>query len=291
MEAQLPEDYKEVFKSKRHKKNEKLARYLHLLNFNNLALDVLNEETDPVNLQFNVEKTYIEYLNRVVGVITGIFVFITFIYSFSFIGETWIYTFLSFINLVLVGFQGWIGSLVVSTDLLPAMVTVHMLLTVLILALIIFMVYKVSVSKQAALFKGSKALMFLLIISVSISIVQMALGTQVREEIDMIAKTFKHVNKGLWIDQLGLDFIIHRSFSWLVLVINIILVYIVYRRFRDNSVYIKLANTILVFIVIELIAGILLAYFAIPAVIQPIHLFLAFVIFSIQFLFFINNKF
>src|SRR6478735_4828751 len=80
-ESQLPEDYKEVFKAKRHIKNEKLSKYLTAFNLNRLANQVLNEETDPVNLQFNVTKTYIEYINRVAGVITGIFIFLAFIFS------------------------------------------------------------------------------------------------------------------------------------------------------------------------------------------------------------------
>jgi cytochrome c oxidase assembly protein subunit 15 len=126
-EAYLPDDYKEVYKEKRHKKNEKLARYLSALNFKELAYQVLNEDTDPVNLQFNVTKTYIEYINRVAGVITGFFIFLSFVFSFSYFKENKSLVYLSLGNLFLVGFQGWIGSLVVSTDLLHWMVTIHML--------------------------------------------------------------------------------------------------------------------------------------------------------------------
>ncbi|HYG37447.1 MAG TPA: COX15/CtaA family protein [Cytophagales bacterium] len=284
-EAQLPNDYKEVFKAKRHIKNEKLAGYLEFFNFKELANQVKNEETDPVNLQFNVQKTFIEYINRVAGVITGFLILLTFLFSFSYFKETWSFTILSFINLILVAFQGWIGSLVVSTDLLPWMVTVHMLLTGLILALLIYMVFKEADKRENFLSLKTPWLNFLLVLNVVISIVQMVWGTQVREEIDHIAQSLMHVNRDQWVSKLGVDFLIHRSFSWIVMGVNILLIYVVYKNFKSVKLFTSLALILFALVMAEIVAGIILAYFSFPAVIQPIHLFLAFVIFGVQFLF------
>ena len=41
------------------------------------------------------------------------------------------------LNLLLVGFQGWLGSIVVSTNLVPGIVTIHMLLALAIVAIAI----------------------------------------------------------------------------------------------------------------------------------------------------------
>jgi heme a synthase len=291
-ESQLPEDYKDAFKSKRHKKNEKLSKYLMAFNLKEIANQVLNEETDPVNLQFNVTKTYIEYINRVAGVITGIFIFLAFIFSFSYFREKISNIYLAFVNLILVAFQGWIGSLVVSTDLLPWMVTLHMLLTLVIIAILIYQLVKLSQFGNQTNVKAGNSIKVLLVLGLITSLIQMIWGTQVREEIDAIAKSFQHTNRNLWIENLQMDFIIHRSFSWIVVILNVLLVYTVFKNYKGISLFRNLSNGIMGLVFAEVLAGIVLAYFSIPALLQPVHLFLAFMIFGMQFFFLlvIKNK-
>jgi cytochrome c oxidase assembly protein subunit 15 len=43
-------------------------------------------------------------------------------------------------------------------------------------------------------------------------------------------------------------------------------------------------------VVLEVLAGVILAYLSIPALMQPIHLFLAFLIFGLQFFFLLVIK-
>jgi heme a synthase len=289
--SELPDDYKEVFKAKRHKKNEKLSKYLAAFNLNDLANQVLNEETDQVNLQFNVKKTYIEYINRVAGVITGFFIFLSFLFSFSYLKEKKSFFYLSLINLILVAFQGWIGSLVVSTDLLPWMVTVHMLLTLIIIAILIYQLidqYPFGAGNSV----GSKnPLNILLIIGIASSLIQMVWGTQVREEIDLIAKSFQHESRNVWIDNLHFEFILHRSFSWIILLLNVLLVYTIFKKYRSIAMFRNLGNGIMGLVLLEVVAGVILAYLSIPALMQPVHLFLAFLIFGLQFFFLLVIKF
>ena len=47
---------------------------------------------------------------------------------------------LAFGSFILVGVQGWLGSLVVSTNLLPVMVTIHMGLALVIVAMLLYAV-------------------------------------------------------------------------------------------------------------------------------------------------------
>ena len=136
---------------------------------------------------FDAFKTWTEYYNRLIGVVIGLFVFLTVFFALPYLKSTnkkifW----LSFLAFILVGFQGWIGSIVVSTDLATYMITIHMLIALIIVALLI---YTVSASQDFVIyqinpFSGLKTLIWVLLI---IAIVQTVSGTQVREAIDEIA--------------------------------------------------------------------------------------------------------
>src|SRR5688572_24583126 len=115
--SQLPADYKEKYSEFRHKKNEKFAKYLKALGFNETADKILNDTSIREEADFNPVKTWIEYLNRIVGVIIGFLILAVFVSSLKFWKERRNLTVVSFLTFILVGFQGWIGSIVVSTNL------------------------------------------------------------------------------------------------------------------------------------------------------------------------------
>src|SRR5688572_26695661 len=138
---QLPENYKETYAEYRHKKNQRFARYLSAFGFRETAEKILNDESIKEEADFNPLKTWIEYLNRVVGVIIGFLIFLVFIYSLRYRKTNRKLTIMSFLSFLLVGFQGWIGSFVVSTNLTPWTVTVHMFLAMVIVAMLVYLVY------------------------------------------------------------------------------------------------------------------------------------------------------
>ena len=82
----------------------------------------------------------------------------------------------------------------------------------------------------------------------------MFLGTQVRESTDYLLK--QGVERINLIDQLGIPFIIHRSFSWLVL---ILILYIAWKNEKQEKYL--LIRLSLFTLAIELFSGVLLAYF------------------------------
>jgi cytochrome c oxidase assembly protein subunit 15 len=112
--------------------------------------------------------------------------------------------------------------------------------------------------------------------------VQIILGTQVREEIDQIAAAAAYAQRTTWIDKLGSVFESHRTLSAIVVLAN---VYIGYQLWQIAMPALRrLVVATWVVLGLEMIAGITLAYFALPAWIQPVHLTLATVLFGTQFL-------
>ncbi|PSR56815.1 heme A synthase [Adhaeribacter arboris] len=283
---QLPDDYLSVYKNKRIEKNQKLANYLKTLGFNQLASDIFSHSSQYIETEFNVTKTWIEYLNRLVGVLIGIFIFFTLVFSLSYLKKDPVIFYLAFISFILVGIQGWLGSLVVSTNLLPIMVTVHMALALVLVALLIYAVARSQKDQFKLITQPIATKTYVLIIlAIALSFVQILLGTQVREMVDIIASEFGYNNRGQWISNIGSSFYIHRSFSAVVFIVNVYLCWQLYAL--NDKRFNKLVNGILVFVGLEILVGVILAYFAIPAVLQPVHLVLATLLFGLQFFVFI----
>lgn len=273
--AQLPQNYKEVYAAHREKKNVRFAAYLEKLGMGETAEKLRNDKSILEEADFNATKTWVEYVNRIVGVIIGLLIFAVFVTSIKF--WTWDkrITIIGFITFFLVGFQGWIGSFVVSTNLTPWTVTVHMLLALVIVALLVYLFFESSKDKQIR--KVSYALP-LLLLCMLLLIVQVVLGTQVREAIDVAAASL--LPRSAWIEASQAAFIIHRSFSWVIVIVHVVLLWKLLKSEGSKILPYSLA----VLILTTILTGIGMAYFAIPAFLQPVHLTLASITVGLQFL-------
>ena len=273
--ADLPGDYKDSYASNREKKNRKFAALLSTIGLKETAQKLLADDSVLVEADFNASKTWIEYLNRLVGVVIGFLIILVVWQSFKLRSQEPQLFWLSVITLIGVLFQGWFGSIVVSTNLTQWTITIHMFLALVIVFLLILIYFKSKFESPVRL--GISVTNALLVCCIVVVLVQVFFGTQVREEIDRIASSF---NRADWISNLGVDFIVHRSFSWGVLLLNLLLVY----RLRKTKIANTLSTALITVILASILSGVIMAYFSIPAFVQPVHLLLATVIFGIQIL-------
>ena len=287
--SQLPEDYKAQYVQQRVEKNEKFGRYLTALGFAELADQVVNDPDILEEEDFNAVKTWTEYINRLIGAVIGLLIFGTFVLSLRYLREDRPITVLSFLAVVLVGFQGWIGSIVVSTNLLQWMITIHMLLALLIVCLLIYVYYRSKRHMDGTQVNLSKKLKTLIIVCLGMSVIQIVLGTQVREGIDEVAKAF---TRSQWIENLGIDFIIHRTYSLVILVVHIWMLKVLIKESKHQKSLVLPTQILLITIIVEIISGAIMAYFGVPAFIQPIHLLLGTGIVGLQYyvLLLTNNR-
>lgn len=283
--SELPEDYKDVYAEKRRQKNTKLAKYLNYFGFQELANRITQDTSMYKEADFNAFKTWVEYLNRLLGAIIGLLVLATLVASVSYIRTDPLIFYGSLSVLIITLFQAWIGSIVVSTNLLQGMITLHMLLAVLIVFLLIYVVTRSrQVGARFTSVRNRQLLTFLLAGAILVSMMQIVLGTQVRENIDMVARNFEGLYREQWIGELGTSFYIHRSFSLFILALNIYILYLLRKNILPSQRLIyKSMNWLLACIIIAIASGAGMAYFAIPAFLQPIHLLLSVLIAGIQF--------
>jgi heme a synthase len=100
----------------------------------------------------------------------------------------------------------------------------------------------------------------------------------VREAIDNVARI---AERGQWISAIHAEFAMHRSFSWIVLLLHVGLVF----NLRKSQELKGFLLTLILLILGTIFTGIGMAWFAIPAFLQPVHLLLATGCFGVQFLF------
>src|SRR5687767_13440219 len=81
---QLPKNYQQVYADHRDKKNKRFARYLQFVGLDRTANRLLEDKTILHEAPFNPVKTWIEYGNRIIGVIIGFLIFAVFIASLKF---------------------------------------------------------------------------------------------------------------------------------------------------------------------------------------------------------------
>ncbi|MEQ8926666.1 MAG: COX15/CtaA family protein [Fulvivirga sp.] len=281
--SDLPKDYKEVYSQKRADKNKKLANYLDLIGLKSTAHKIVHDKSILEEADFNPTKTWIEYLNRLVGVAIGLLVIGTVVFSLPFRKTESNIFYLAIASLILVVFQGWVGSLVVSTNLIPFMVSIHMLIAILIVFFLSIIVIKANPHLKLNSDEPSY-LKKIIVFSMVIMLIQIVLGTQVREAIDHLSATLN--NRSMWIENLGIEFIIHRSFSWVVLLSNVYVLYKLHKMKLVNGT----AKILLLVVILTIISGVIMAYFNIPRTIQPIHLLLGTMAIGLQFFLFLQLK-
>lgn len=250
--SQLPPDYKERFKSATH------------------------EVAD-----FDVYKTWTEYVNRLIGVLTGFFIFLTVFFAIPYLKKDKTVFWLSFLAFILVGFQGWIGAKVVYSNLAHWMVTIHMIVALIIVGLLIYTItrsqnFVVAQLNNDGSFKG---LMFAIL---CLSLIQTVSGTQVRENIDQLAIVMGEQNRQYWVSKLGSWFVFHRSASLASLIVTIALVRKSRNAFERHSIIYKASLALILLICVQIASGKVLENWGFPRQIQSAHLFIGSLIVGIQ---------
>ena len=126
----------------------------------------------------------------------------------------------------------------------------------------------------------------LLMLSLGVTTVQVIMGAQVRQFVDKQTKLLGMDTKNMWLQDPDILFYLHRSFSIMVVALNL---YIAYRIFKLGLGYAKI-KWVMVLIFLEIITGMLMYYIYFPFGSQPIHLLLASLLFGVQFYLILESR-
>lgn len=230
-----------------------------------LHYEVIYQEKLHGEVEFNATKTWIEYINRLLGALTGLIVLVTTFFAYKEGRKVFLPTLAS---LLLIFANAVLGKYVVDSFLLPGVVTAHMLLSI---GVIFFLVK--ALNNQSSSEVISVVNRHWIGISLLVVLVQIILGSQVRENMDHVIKALGEGAKEQWVANLDFGYIIHRTFSWVILICHLIL----WKKLEESPLQ-TYRKGILVLIGISLGTGILMAYFALPIGSQAVHLLISLVL-------------
>ena len=251
---------------------------------NKFEMSNWSEYTKHDYSKFNVYHTWIEYINRLIGAIAGLSVLILFVNSLKFLKTKKIITGLSFLALIAIIFQAWLGKMVVDSNLMANTITVHMLMAI-VLLFILFSILAISNPSKKRV-RVPRNISILVLISIVLLLIQIITGTEVRKFIDIKMELLNYTEKERWFENITSSFSFHRSFSWAIIIVNSL----IYFYARKSGLKLKIIHIVNSLIFFQISSGIIMYYFHFPFSSQPIHLLISTMIISIQFYFLLLYK-
>ncbi|HKJ46097.1 MAG TPA: COX15/CtaA family protein [Balneolales bacterium] len=236
--------------------------------------------------QFNPVLMVVEYVNRLVGITTGIMIILTFIRSIKYRKTEPAVFYSSGIAMLLVGFEGWLGGQVVKSSLKAWIISVHMYTALAILLILIYATYKAFQKKiDLTLTKNNKTKLYWSgIVLLVATLIQIGFGTQVRQSVDVVKDSSLTIPRSAWLSQVGFIDTIHQTFSWVVMIACLWLIYNL-RLFKPQSIYRRIGTSIFALLIFQILLGIGLVYLNMPPALEVLHLTNISILVSTEFIF------
>jgi cytochrome c oxidase assembly protein subunit 15 len=278
-ECKLPGNYQQIFLEKRLQKVERFAKVLTSLGMEASAEKLRSDKSIQQPEAFHPVKAWIEYINRLFGVLSGLFAMVYFGMAVWFRGRIASGKGWGLVGLLLLLVNGWLGSLVVATNLLPGVVTLHFLLSFLCLFAYMVSLHKAVNFKFNGLSVLSTKQWFWLWISVFFVVI---IGAWSREQVDSLRLTEQLYVDGDSAGFLGwgmlnvfaMDWIfaLHRYMPFVVLGWMIWLMRKSHNGFSKNALALTHPLMVIALLCISQIAfGVIHIWFVVPAWTQVAH--------------------
>ncbi|MEM9940893.1 MAG: COX15/CtaA family protein [Planctomycetota bacterium] len=239
--------------------------------------DTITKET--ILESFNPVHTWIEFVNRLTSLPLGFSTLFLAFGSFTAKRHRKVIIGLAWFSLLDVLFNAAMGAMVVRSGLKPGIITLHMALAFLLIAVLVTIVWLTRPEKMKTSTEGEantksrpvfdRKLLIVSFVFFGCLFGEGLLGSQLREQTDELARLAEGMNRSQWVDQLigTLIFKLHRSLSWTLLISSALMVY----WSRNLDVQYKEPRFILGMVVLMMLMGIILGHVAIYSFIQVAH--------------------
>jgi cytochrome c oxidase assembly protein subunit 15 len=240
----------------------------------------LPPEFDPA--QFNPTLMWTEYLNRLLGVIVGLCVLAAAISAWRHHRREPQILWPTVAALLLTAYEGWLGGRVVAHQLAPWIVTVHLVVAI-VIALLLVYATMVAAYRRPALARsgvrsrddGAPRSTFLAVVAVMmlVTLVQVALGTQVRGGIDDALDA--GVAREAALSTVGAYDRAHRTMALAVMSMALVSMLVLWARHPGERVMARWTYAVVALAALQVVLGIVLAYVVLAPAAQVLHLTVA----------------
>ncbi len=234
------------------------------------SIEQIPAHIDPT--AFNIVLAWIEYGNRMLGVIVGISILLMTIIALIYFKKNSKILLSSLLSLFLVIANGGLGAIVVSSVLNPFIVSLHMILALFLVSVLSYATiesYKlINTQKFTGIFLSKKISISLIALWIFI-VIEILLGTGIRTNIELIAIDNPLLSKGELLDSLNSYKYLHSILGFSLLFLSFYLCYL----FKDDFLGLskQLVLFIFVMIIFQIFLGELMIFFELPQLTRLFH--------------------
>ena len=234
------------------------------------SIEQIPAHIDPT--AFNIVLAWIEYGNRMLGVIVGISILLMTIIAVIYFKKNSKILLSSLLSLFLVIANGGLGAIVVSSVLNPFIVSLHMILALFLVSVLSYVTiesYKlINTQKFTGIFLSKKISISLIALWIFI-VIEILLGTGIRTNIELIAIDNPLLSKGELLDSLNSYKYLHSILGFSLLFLSFYLCYL----FKDDFLGLskQLVLFIFVMIILQIFLGELMIFFEMPQLTRLFH--------------------
>jgi cytochrome c oxidase assembly protein subunit 15 len=237
----------------------------------------LPPDIDPA--QFNFVLAWIEYVNRLIGMIVGLLIAITAIWALTRMiryPRIWIPSALA---AILVAHLGWQGGQMIEAELDPIMVSIHMGLAFVIACLMVYTTQQAYFAQHGLTpsagisLSGLRLWVFVLI---AISVLQVVLGTSVRAAFEFVALKFPFSPQSTWLSDVRSITNIHTVLGIVVTIAAwVVGARIIRQLSSDSAVVRQITWAVIILATGQALLGVILVMAGWPDLLQIYHLLLS----------------
>ena len=241
------------------------------------SMDQLPAGMDPTT--FNFTLAWIEYFNRLVGVVTGFLILATAIVAIMKFRDRKKILWPSIAAVILVVFQGWQGGQVVALSLKPIVVSAHLVIALIIVSLLIYVTYyagELNASDAEINRKMPAKSTIWIVVTYILGIITILIGTQLRSAVEVIQDNFPQMSESFWLAHIGAIKHIHMGLGIITAGLGAHLGAKVLRRaVNPTGIVTTSAYGLIGLMGLQIIIGIVMLLTNMPAILQLFHLWVA----------------
>jgi len=244
-----------------------------------LSLHQIPADMDPGS--FNMTLAWIEYINRLFGVTIGLLIVVVAIWAIARYRSHPRILIPALIAPILTAYQGWQGSQVVSSGLEPIIVSAHMVIALIIAGLMIYIsiqayyLSKTAIESEYARGAGLHAAVLL-----GASLVQIVLGTQLREAIEITSLKFPLISSAEVLMRSGVLAYIHSAFGIIIMILALVTAHKLLSKSPSPLVW-QTGWTMAGLAVLQVVFGTVLFLGGIPPVARVLHMWISALLFGV----------
>jgi cytochrome c oxidase assembly protein subunit 15 len=234
------------------------------------SLEQIPAHIDPT--AFNIVLAWIEYGNRMLGVIVGVAIIIMTAIAIIYFRNNSKIFYSSITSLFLVAANGGLGAIVVSSVLNPFVVSLHMILALFLVSVLSYSTiesYKLTNSDKLTSIFLSKKISISLIALWCLIVIEILLGTGIRTNIELIAIDNPLFSKGELLNALNSYKYLHSVLGFSLLFLSVYLC----NLFKDD--FFGLSKQLVYFIfgmiMFQIFLGELMIFFELPQLTRLFH--------------------